>query len=253
MSIFFQGSTNADSGVATTTGILTWPASPVNQLALAILGVEGVASGSGPWIDPNAGHPYDSNATGWYRVLWRAPSATGNGLEVWASVHGAGTTQFAFLSGVGTLSYVIRGLLYGGTFVAAGHTDPSSNGMISGSTSAQVTGNNPAAPSVFAFQNELVVAVAADQLQAPGYGTPTPPGWSAPRFDSSRGGSFGNVEITGADTTVGVTGNTGTIPWAATAATGTTKGATATLALRPASQPPAATTPVLRFSYPLGP
>lgn len=252
MSIFYQGATNFDSGVAAHTGILTWPASPTSQLALAILGVEGATAGSGPWIDPNATHPpYDNNGTGWYRVLFQAPSATGNGLEVWASVHGGGTTQFAFLAGA-TLTYAIQGLLYGGTYVAAPNTDPSTNGMISASASAQVTGDNPAAPSVFAFQNELVVACAADQLQAPGYGTPTPAGWTQ-RIDNTRGGGHGNVEITGADTTVGVTGTTGTIPWAATAATGTTKGSTATLALRPASQPPAATTPVMRFSYPLSP
>ncbi len=110
------------------------------------------------------------------------------------------------------------------------------------------TGNNPQAPAFYTFVNEMVVAVAAEQLAAPGFGTPTPTGWTN-RDDQTRAG-FGSVEITLADKLTTVEGDPGVVPWAATAA-GTHEGATGVFAIRAAGVNPASTDPFVSMQYPL--
>lgn len=232
---------------------LVWVGSPSRQLLLAVFGFEGVAAGSGPYIqyDPSGVHGTTPTG-GWARVLFEPPSATGNALEVWAAYWGAGpSTRFLF---TGTYDYVARGLMYTGQY-DTGTLYAAGNGTVRAFAKDQVSGDDPACPAIYAFVDEMLVALASDQLQSPGFGTPTPAGWSS-RFDSERGGSFGNVEITAADKLTTAEGDTGPIPFDAVAAAAGTKGATATLAIRPASSshfppptPPPATSPRIAFEY----
>ncbi len=236
MALAFQAASAAISGTATS-GTITWPGSPTDQLLIAVFGFEGVASGSGPWID----HIDDGlSLHGWKRVGYQAPSATGCGIEVWDlwDWDSGPSTAFSFVS---SLPYVARGLVYTGQYVDA---EFAADG-VRASTTLQVTGDDANAPSVYAYDNEMLVVCAAQELQTPGWGTPT---GCTQRFDSARGGSYGNVEITAADKSVSE-GDTGLIPWDTVAETGSSKGATITLALRPVAAVVAATSPLIAVEY----
>ncbi len=242
--IAFNAVTSAQAGTASTTQ-LTWVGSPNGGILLALFGFEGVAPGSGPWIDEN-GHDLDVSGAGhgWKRLFYQAPSNTGCGLEMWGTCDwsSGADTDFPFLA---SYSYVARGAQYTGQLSdTSGHV---TGGTYRAVTSSQWTGNNPEAPSVYAFENELVIAVSALEMSSPGFGTPTPSGWSQ-RLDSARSG-FGTVEITLADTLMEVEGATGQIPWSASAETGSSKGGTATLAVRPTAAVVAATSPLIAVEY----
>jgi len=215
----------------------------VGDLLVVVLGFEGVASGSGPWVTDPASDPFSEYVTvanGWKRICYQDPSASGCGVEVWAAVHGSGAFEiFQFVS---SLSYSVGTLSYVGEYATSNSIF---DGAIRGATTRQVTGDHPAAPDVYAFENELLIAVGADELQSPGWGTPTPSGWTS-RLDVARSG-YGTVEITAADKPVSVEGNSGLIPFPAIAASGATKGATATLAVRPA--PPASSSPLIAVEF----
>ena len=251
MAIAFASATSAiSSASAGFSGDLTWTGSPSSQLLLAVFGFENVNASSGPWIMLDPTHTHVGSGSGWARVCYQPPSADGgNGLEIWAAIWTSGpSTSFLFDA---TYAYVGRGLVYTGEYnPGAALEDVTASPVIRAAVTAQVTGDNPAAPSVFAFVGEMLVVCGSDQLQSPGFGTPTPAGYTS-RIDSERGGSFGNVEITAADHTVTTEGDTGSIPWTATASTGTTKGATATLAIRPAAAVIANTSPYLNLEWPV--
>lgn len=248
--IAYQDKSAAVSGTSAAGMTITWPGSPAGQLLLMVLGVEGASPGDGPWIVLDDGNVFGglSSASGWRRVLSRAPSATGSGLEVWAVIWTSGPSTVAWFGGA-HLTFVAQGLVYTGEYdPGVPLTDDPST--VHSAASAAVSGDNPTAPSVYAFADELVIALAADQLQSPGYAAPA--GWTD-RFDSARGATFGNVEITAADKPITVEGDTGSIPWSATASPSGAKGATATLAIRAADAIVAATSPLITIEYPAVP
>lgn len=241
----FQAASPAVDGASVSSLTITWPGTFTAQLLIAVLGFEGVlaaggggtGSFDGGWV-ASIGDGVSTH--GWIRACLEPPSADGgNGLEVWYlwSWDAGPTTQFNFDA---ARTAVAQGAVYTGQLDSAG--------ALRAATAAQVTGDDPAAPSIYAYVDELLVACAADQLQSPGYGTPTPAGWTK-RFDNARASTYGNVEITLADAPVTVEGDSGTIPWAATAAAAGTKGATATLAIRPTAAVVAATSPLIAVEF----
>lgn len=243
MVIAFVGAGAPASSASTSSlSIPRYVGTQLNNLLLLVIGVENVGSASAPWTIPNTGQ-FSTDVigpfTGWERVLAQEPSATGNGLEVWAAINESGFTP---VTANFNASYPVVAQMfeYSGEYRVGSDI---TQGTIRASTTAQVTGDNPAAPSVFAFTNEMLFVAGSDQLNSPGYGTPTPAGWTK-RGDAARGGTFGNVEITGADATVLADGNSGLIPWSAVSASGGI-GATATLAVRPVASPPVATAPAV--------
>ncbi len=248
MSLAFESIGAAVSGTADHAD-WTISGSASGELLVAVFAFENVNVGSGPWlIEGDVAHspPEMCAANGWERVLYEEPSANGgNGLEVWVAYWRSGTGGRAVFDT--TRTFVMRVGVYAGQFDPGG-TLPFTQGTVRASTKQQWTGDNPECPSVYTFERERVLAVAADQLQSPGYGTPTPSGWSS-RGDSARGGTFGNVEMTLADKLTTIEGATGAIPFAATASSGATKGATATLAIRPADAIPVATAPLIAVEY----
>lgn len=230
MTIALQGTSAAVSSSGATSATITWPGSPSGQMLVGIFGFEAVTSG--PWIT-------GTNQGGWARSCYQAPSASGNGLEVW-NTNGwssGATTQFNF---TGTLAYVGIGRVYTGQYTGAGN-------VLRAGTTAQVTGNNPAAPSIYAYINEMVVVCAASQLNSSGY-TAAPTGY-ADLSSAARGSAHGNVEIGTADQVATGEGNTGSLTFTATAAAGGTKGATATLVIRGGPAVVAATSPLISIEY----
>lgn len=235
MTIALQGTSAAISSASASSGTITWPGSPSGQMLLAVFGFEGVAAGSGPWI---TGTPQG----GWARTCYQAPSGSGNGIEIWNTNGWSSgpTTQFNFAA---AMAYVAFGQTYTGQY---GQTN-----VIRASLTAQVTGNNPAAPGGFAFLNEMIIACSSTQLNSSGY-TAAPTGMSG-LATADRGGTHGNVEIATANEVVGVSASYGSFPFIATAASGGTLGATATLFVRAApgggSGGAASTSPMIVAEY----
>jgi hypothetical protein len=232
--IAFQAASAPQSSAGASSATITWPGSPSGQMLLAVFGFENVLAASGPWVD-------HSESGGWERAFYQPPSADGGcGLEVWNTQGWSSgpTTKFDF---VASEAYVAEGAVYTGQYTGAGD-------VVRASVSRQVTGDDPAAPSAYVFASELVIVAAADLLATPGYGTPTPAGWTK-RFDNARGGAFGNVEITIADKLAATEGNTGDIPWSAVTSPAGAHGATATLAIRAAAAVIASTSPLLVVEY----
>jgi len=202
------------------------------QIIVALVAFEGVAAGSGPWIIPNNGQfnqNYIGPFTDWTQVCWQGPSAAGVGVEVWAAIYASGAVNDAkfaasqnavMVCGAWSGEYNPTGVIGGGAVRLA--------------PAAQVTGGQPPAPSVIASAGELVVACGGDLMGGGGFGTPS--GFTS-RVDATRAGA-GTVEASLADAVTTVAGATGPITFPGAAAAGTTRGATATLAIRPT---PAAT------------
>lgn len=246
MSIAFLGANSASTNGATSLAIPSFSAgAAVGDLFIVALGFEGRASGSGPWVQPwTGGDPSDviGEGTDWKQILYQAPSATGCGLEVWAAVilgAGGGAPVTAKFTG----SYAAVGVSLGFSGIYGSHI---LDGTVRIGTSDQWTGDDPEAPSVYAYTGEMLVALATEQMSSPGFGDPTPAGWVS-RVDKARANTFGNVEVTAASRPVNSEGATGAIPWNATSAGGADKGATATLAIRPT--PPASSTPLILVEY----
>lgn len=198
------------------------------DLIVYAVAFEGVGTGSAPYITPNVGQlaaTYIGPSTGWEQICQQAPSGTGVGLEVWAAIYNSGSFQFAMFNG--TYSAVGVTAAYSGAYAP---NQSILDGAVRTSSTAQVTGNSPAAPSVFADNGDLVIAIGGDEMTAAKFGTP---GGTSNRVDVARGAA-GTVEATIADKTVSATGATGSITFPNNAATGGTLGSTATLAIRPA-------------------
>lgn len=200
----------------------------VGHLLVAVYAFEGVAAGSGPWIIPNIGQYSGSTigpASGWQQACWQTPAAAGVGIEVWWAINGgvsAFIAQFAAAQNVQAVTAE-----YSGEYNPTGTVNPSTVRVAS---TAQVTGNQPPAPSVSANTGELVIAVGGDLMGGSGFGTPS--GFTN-RVDANRGGA-GTVEATIADAPIVAAGPTGPITFPNAAAATTTRGATATLAIVPA-------------------
>lgn len=196
------------------------------NLIIAVYAFEGVASSSGPWIVPNIGQlstSYIGPSQGWQQICWQRPGATGVGIEVWAAIHQSGTRQWATFSASQNAVAVTVGY--------SGEYNPT--GVITGAlprvaSTAQVTGNRPAAPAVNANSGELIVACGGDLMSA-GFGTPS--GFTQ-RVDAARSGA-GTVEAVIADLTASVAGDTGPIVFPNNASTTITAGSTATLLIVP--------------------
>lgn len=239
--ISLLGVTNFVSGSSSsTTGHMNLPAGyAAGDLLIAVMGFEGVTPGSGPWAeyDPDPAHPDgepDLRPAGWARILYEEPSTAGNGLEIWTAYYGGGTFSHFKLATSGPFAAQMIELR--GIYLPASPTttNPVAAGTIRANAEAQVTGDNPACPSVAARQGDMILGLAAHQLQSPGFGTPTSPAGYTTVFDNPRAGTFGDVEIAAAVALAATSGTQGPIDFSALAATGSTKGATATLAIRPA-------------------
>lgn len=231
--IAFQAASAATSSASASSTTITWPGLPSGQLLIAVFGFEGVASGSGPYVN-------NTPQSGWEQQLFQAPSATGCGLEVWntQSWSSGPTTTFNFN---GSPAFVAQGLVYTGQFTGAGD-------VIRASTSQSVSGNNGQSPGIFAFANELVIVLISQQITAAGFVAPT--GFTK-RVDSARGATAGNVEIAVADQVAAVQGSEGPFTWTATASPANSKGAAATLCVRAAGSTPGTTQPFISMRYPL--
>lgn len=230
MSIAFQAASAAVSSGGASSATITWPGAPSNQLLIAVLGFE-VGTGTGPWVT-------STPQPGWQRCFYQDPSATGCGLEVWNVQQWTSGPSTTFNFGT-SRAYVARGLVYTGQYTGAGN-------VVRASVNQSVTGNSPSAPTIYAYQNEMVVALGAEQLSSPGW---DPPSGYTERIDSARGGSFGNVEITAADKLAALEGFTGALPFTATSAGGSDKGATGTIAIRESAAVIAATSPMIHVEY----
>lgn len=246
MSITYESSSSASTTGSQSSLTVSFPAgAAAGDLFVLAIGLEGRASGSGPWVDPSGSGPGTGilgPGSGWTLIGYQAPSATGNGLEVWAAVYGTGSNvEIDFTGSYAAVAAIscYRGVL----------DDTDENRVVRTSAFQQWTGDDPECPAVVAVRREITVACAAHQLTTPGYGNPTPSGWTT-RVDAKRGGSYGNVEVCIADKLAVSDGDTGTIPFAATAASGSsTKGATATLAVRPLAEVFAATSPLIAVEF----
>lgn len=219
MPVTFQAAGSPDSGTHSSS-TLGFPGTPSGQMLLAVYAFENVAAGSGPWISSSTGG-------GWSRTFYQAPSGgNGCGLEVWNTLDWSAspTNVFNFAA---SETYVGCGLVYTGQFFD-GSTSP-----VRAVAQQAVTGSPVATPSITAFAGETLIAVAADTLAAPGFGTPNPSG-AVQRFDAFRS-AYGNAEATAADYPVAAGGSVGPFTWPATPSSGTARGAAAVLAVRPAS------------------
>lgn len=222
----------ASNSLATSGGTeldLTNPAgTAAGDLIVSCFAFENVAAGSGPWIVPNIGQlstNYIGPSTGWEQVCWQSPSLAGVGIEVWCARIYSGTVQYAKFAAAQNAVGV--NATYRGIYDVG---NPVSNGTVRVATTAQVTGNQPAAPSVAANVGELVVAIFGDLMTGAGFGSPS--GFTS-RVDTARAGA-GTVEAAIVDGTPTAAGATGPITSPQNAAASSTRGATATLAIVPA-------------------
>lgn len=227
MAFAFVSSTNASATGASSLTANVPAGAAAGTLLVAVYAFEGVAAGSGPWIIPNITTHAVADIgpiTGWMQACWQTPSVTGVGIEVWCAIYSTGATFKA------DFTTTQNAVVVGGAWT--GEYNP--NGQITGSppriaTTAQVTGNQPAAPSVTPNTGELVIACGGDLMTASKFGTPS--GFTN-RVDVARSGS-GTVEATIADLVASTAGSTGPITFPNNAAATTTAGSTATLVIVP--------------------
>lgn len=227
MAFSFIGSNNAAATGATEVDLSVPAGVGAGQIIVGVYAFEGVAAGSGPWIVPNNGQlaaDFIGPSKGWQQVCFQAPNATGVGIEVWAAIYTSGTHQYAEFT-TSQNAVAVCGAW-------SGEYNP--NGQITGapprvSATAQVVGNQPAAPNVTANNGELVIACGGDLMTASKFGTPS--GFTN-RVDVARSGA-GTVEATIADMATSAAGAVGPITFPNNAAASTTAGSTATLVIRP--------------------
>lgn len=245
MAFTYIGNASATATGATEVDCNVAAGAAAGNLLILVIAFEGVAAGSGPWIIPNNGQlssNYIGPAQNWEQVCWRGPSATGVGIEVWAAIYRSGTANFAKFAA--SQNAVAVEAAYSGEYNPTGNIG---SGTIRLEPTAQVTGNQPAAPSVVANTGELIVACYGDLMTGSAFGTPS--GFTN-RVDVARSGA-GTVEAAIADMTAAQAGATGPITSPNAAASGTTAGTTATLAVVPA--PVAASSlPVIDVGMPEG-
>lgn len=221
MSLAFEAVAAPVAGHAATASII-WPGTIAGQLLVAAFAFEGVAPGSGPWLSDVNGSPLADQAT----LIHQAPDETGCGLLFWTNRAWSSSDRTIFNFDA-TYDFVGCGAVYVGQWASR---------PVRASATQPWDGDDPETPAVFAFADDLLIAVAADTIASPGLGTPTPAGWTE-RFDAERSG-FGTAEITLADKAIGSNGAFGPIPWSAAASPGGAGGATAILALSPQSNSP---------------
>lgn len=217
------------------------------DLMILAFAFEGVAAGSGPWITPDIAPGTGAKigpGDGWKQFVQQAPSATGVGLEVWAAILTSGSSVTAGFDASHNVQAVAA--IYSGEYYGA-RSPYILDGAIRAAVSQPVAGDNPECPSIHAFVDEVVIAIGADTLASPGFGTPTPPGWAS-RGDYNRSG-YGTAEVTFAERPTTSEGDTGPIPFSASASPSGAKGATATLAIRPFAASPAATSPLIAVEF----
>lgn len=248
MSISFVGvSTPVSVSAATSIDIVRPSGYAGGDLVVVALAFEGVGSGSGPYVDPSrAGIDafVAGPASGWKLACYQPPSATGAGLEVWVAITEAGApTGHSIWNFTGTYSAVGVSAAYRSVFGAT-----ITDGAQRAATTDQWTGDDPECPAIFAYARELVVGCAAEVIQSPGFGTPTPSGWTT-RTEAARSGSYSNVSAVIADKLATTDGATGAIPFSAASGSGSDKGATATLAIRPLDAEATATSPLVHVEY----
>ncbi len=225
MAFAFVGNNSATATGATEIDCNVSAGIAAGNLEVFVVAFEGVAAGSGPWIIPNNGQfstNYIGPFTNWQQVLFQAPGAAGVGIEVWAAIYQTGTVHDA--------KFVTSQNAVGVACAWSGEYNPTgliSGGAIHASTSRQVTGDQPAAPSVTANSGDLVIAIGGDLMGGGGFGTPS--GFTN-RKDAARAGA-GTVEATIADATTTSAAPTGLITFPNAAAASTTRGSTATLAV----------------------
>jgi len=203
----------------------------VGNLIVAVFAFENVGVGSAPYITPNIGqlaNTYIGPHTNWEQICQQAPSGTGFGLEVWASIYQSGSFQFAKFNG--TYSCTTVTAAYSGAYAP---NNTILDGAVRDSDTAQVTGNAPPAPSVFADSGDLIIAIGSDGMTVALFGTPA---GTTNRVDVARAGA-GTAEGTIADKVASTTGATGLITFPNNANSVGTLGTTATLAIRPAASP----------------
>jgi hypothetical protein len=228
MAISYIGQASASGAGVTSLSCNLAAGTQPGDIFVMVYAFEGVAAGSGPWIIPNIGQ-YASNNVGPYggylQACWQSPKATGIGLEVWVAILSSASpfvANFAAAQNVTVVTTTYRGE-YNPTSTITG-------GPPRLAPSAQVVGNQPAAPSVAANAGELVVACGADAMTGAGFGTPS--GFTN-RVDVARAGA-GTAEATIADTILAAAVTTGPITFPNAAASSSQNGATATLVIVPA-------------------
>lgn len=228
MAFTYIGNNSGTATAATEIDIGT-PAGVVNRdIIISVFAFEGVAAGSGPWIVPNQGQlvgTFIGPSTGWQQVCWQTPSATGVGIEVWCAIFSVGSAQNAKFAT--SMNAVAVTAAWSGNY-----NTPSGNITTTPprlATTAQVVGNQPAAPSVVTNVGELVVACGGDLMQAGGFGAPS--GFTN-RVDVFRS-NVGTVEATMADMTAANAAATGPITFPNPTASSVTAGSTATIVVSP--------------------
>jgi hypothetical protein len=244
MAFAFVGSDTAQVTAATQVSIN--PPGPVGTFFAVVYAFQGVAAGSGPWIIPNTGQfstSFIGPSEGWQQACMQAPGATGVGLEVWCAINGSGGGGARIAAFVSSSTCQATAGAWSGAYAPTGSIF---NGAVRSATTAQVTGNTPAAPSIVATAGDLVIPCGASLMASPGFGTPT--GYTL-RIDGHNGG-FGNVEAAMADAVAAVSGATGVITFPGTAASSLTRGTTATLDIRPTPPVPTSAGLTLDFTYP---
>lgn len=221
---YIASSTATGSGVTSLSCNLPAGTSPGDLLVIAYA-FEGVPASSAPWIIPNTGQNNDGVGpfNSWQQYAQQAPSGTGAGIEVWAAIYSSGALIVGYFPTSRNVVAVMS--TYRGEYNPTGNILGAPPRI---ATTAQTTGNQPAAPSVLANTGELVVAIAGDTMTA-NFGTPL--GFTN-RVDQTRAGA-GTVEATMADRTATLTGNTGPITFPNNASSSTALGASATLVFQP--------------------
>jgi hypothetical protein len=211
------GVSNAVTGTANVTAVMTFPAYTVGDLAVSVCCYSGVAAGSGPFITQT-----NSGGFGWSRIFYQAPSGTGNAVEIVLGYISSGLVlQWNFNA---VVTYGCRFQFYTNSRRTNDYADNYGNGTADVSvgnylvdsaraTGSQITGSNPSTATRYSRVDELVLAVGANQLASPGYGAAG--GGFTKRLDNTLSG-FGTTEYVLADLEVATEGNV-SCPFTATA------------------------------------
>lgn len=211
-----NSSNNGFASSADVTVVLA-PGTAVGDLLLCSFAFGSVAAGSGPWVA--------TAPSGWLRIIYRAPSATGVGIEVWGALYVSGASaHFTFN---GTYEGNMRQSTYRGfTPVVPGQIVS----LVGDAQSVQTTGNDPVAPSVNVdVAGSMVGVSAANVLSSTGFGYPAP---YTKRWDNAESGSFGTTENALGEHIGAGSGATGTIPLTAPVTPAGAKGTACTFVIR---------------------
>jgi hypothetical protein len=234
MAIVFDTAATPANGLSDTVSIPR--GGTVDDLIVLVIAIDSISS-AGPWVVPNTGSlpsSYIGPSTGWKRCAVQGPSASGTGFEVWAAISATVVgTSFAQLTT--TFGWNSIQALYKNVYAPSNSIN---DGAVRAATSAQVTGDDPSAPSVYAYVDEVVVVCMAETLT----GSPSAPTGYTLRTSHAR-----TAQAAIADATVSIEGNTGPIPFVGSASPSGSKGVTATLAIRETA--PSSSSPLIVVEY----